>query len=69
MGAPSGYWPLCNTGYIDRGGFEENTQYYKNNVVHYYGFPYICIRDRARRVFPTDKQVWKPMIAPEEEED
>lgn len=69
MSAPTGYTAIGIVGFADQGGFEENKRYYRNQVVHYYGFPYVCIRDSVKGVSPTDVQCWRPMVAPEEEED
>lgn len=69
MSAPSGYKKIAIVGYGEAGGYMDNKRYYRNQVVHYYGYSYICIQDSSKGHDPTDAMYWKPMIVPEEEED
>ena len=69
MSVPSGFVKIAQIGYADCGGYQETKRYYKNQVVHYYGFPYICISETSKGHYPSDPTYWKPMVASEDEED
>ena len=69
MSAPQGYTPLVIVGYGEAGGYQDTKRYYRNQVVHYYGYPYVCIQDSSKGHDPTDTMYWRPMIAPDNEED
>ena len=72
MSVPSDFLKIGVVGYTDRGEYSDTSRYYIRNIVHFYGFPYICIRDNGGRgikgIIPYEETAWRPMVAPNEDD-
>lgn len=64
MSAPAGYTLLGIVGYADCGGYDKTRRYYMNQVVHYYGYPYVCIKASVKGIDPLNRLFWRPMVDP-----
>lgn len=63
MPVPAGYVRLGIIGYADRGDYDPEAVYHKNQVVHYNEKSYYCKVEGTANKVPTNKNYWGVMAA------
>ena len=62
MNVPSGYTALDLIGFTDRGDYDAQENYVKNDLVHYNGRVWLCLVDDTTEITPVAGANWKVWI-------
>lgn len=64
MNVPTGYTELDLVGFTDKGTYNPNAGYVKNDIVHYNDGLWRCLKDDVTGVTPVEGDKWTLWIAP-----
>jgi len=64
MNVPTGYIELDLVGFTDKGAYNPNVYYVKNDLVHFHDGVFRCLKDDVIGVTPVEGDTWTVWVAP-----